>query len=59
MAILFARCVMRMHPPRGRLRRRFTIECPRGLGATDDPVHVAEEISRRLASIFLRNQEGS
>jgi hypothetical protein len=36
----------------------FTIECPTGSGHQMTLYQVAEEISRRLASIFLRNQEG-
>jgi hypothetical protein len=36
----------------------FTIECPTGSGRKMNLYQVAEEISRRLASIFLRNAEG-
>jgi Glycosyl hydrolase family 63 C-terminal domain len=36
----------------------FMIECPTGSGHRMNLYHVAEEISRRLASIFLRNGEG-
>jgi hypothetical protein len=37
----------------------FTVECPTGSGRQMTLYQVAEEISRRLASIFLRNTEGS
>jgi hypothetical protein len=36
----------------------FTIECPTGSGRQMNLYQVAEEIHRRLASIFLRNSEG-
>jgi hypothetical protein len=36
----------------------FTIECPTGSGRHMTLYQVAEEITRRLASIFLRNREG-
>jgi len=36
----------------------FTIECPTGSGKRMDLYQVAEEISRRLASIFLRDANG-
>ncbi len=36
----------------------FTIECPTGSGRRMNLYQVAEELSRRLASIFLRNAEG-
>jgi mannosylglycerate hydrolase MGH1-like protein len=36
----------------------FTIECPTGSGRQMNLYQVAEEIARRLASIFLRNREG-
>ncbi len=36
----------------------FTIECPTGSGRRMTLYQVAEELARRLASIFLRNQEG-
>jgi hypothetical protein len=36
----------------------FTIECPTGSGRQMNLYQVAEELSRRLASIFLRNTEG-
>jgi hypothetical protein len=36
----------------------FTIECPTGSGRLMTLYQVAEEISRRLISIFLRDQEG-
>ena len=36
----------------------FTIECPTGSGRRMNLYQVAEEIARRLASIFLRNEEG-
>jgi hypothetical protein len=36
----------------------FTIECPTGSGRQMNLYQVAEEIQRRLASIFLRNSEG-
>ena len=37
---------------------RFTIECPTGSGRRMNLYEVAEEISRRLASIFLRDATG-
>lgn len=37
---------------------QFTIECPTGSGRHMNLFQVAEEISRRLSHIFLRNQEG-
>ncbi len=36
----------------------FTIECPTGSGRKMTLYQVAEEISRRLASIFLRDEDG-
>jgi hypothetical protein len=36
----------------------FTIECPTGSGRQMNLYQVAEEIARRGANIFLRNQEG-
>ena len=36
----------------------FTIECPTGSGRQMNLYQVAEEIARRLASIFLRDDEG-
>src|SRR5262249_19778205 len=36
----------------------FTIECPTGSGHKMNLYQVAEEISRRLSSIFLRNAQG-
>jgi len=36
----------------------FTVECPTGSGRQMNLYQVAEEISRRLASIFLRDQSG-
>jgi len=36
----------------------FTIECPTGSGRRMNLYQVAEEISRRLTSIFLRDQDG-
>ena len=36
----------------------FTIECPTGSGRQMTLYEVAEEITRRLASIFLRDQNG-
>ena len=36
----------------------FTIECPTGSGRQMNLYQVAEELSRRLTSIFLRNTEG-
>ena len=36
----------------------FTIECPTGSGQRMNLYQVAEEIARRLASIFLRNEQG-
>jgi hypothetical protein len=37
---------------------RFTIECPTGSGRQMNLYQVAEEIARRLASIFLRDEHG-
>ena len=37
---------------------RFTIECPTGSGRHMTLYQVAEELSRRLASIFLRDADG-
>jgi hypothetical protein len=36
----------------------FTVECPTGSGQRMTLYQVAEEIARRLASIFLRDQNG-
>jgi hypothetical protein len=36
----------------------FTVECPTGSGQQMNLYQVAEEISRRLTSIFLRDQDG-
>jgi hypothetical protein len=36
----------------------FTVECPTGSGRRMNLYQVAEEISRRLANIFLRDQDG-
>jgi hypothetical protein len=36
----------------------FTVECPTGSGQRMTLYQVAEEISRRLANVFLKNQEG-
>jgi hypothetical protein len=36
----------------------FTVECPTGSGQQMNLYHVAEEISRRLASIFLKDKTG-
>ena len=36
----------------------FTIECPTGSGHRMTLYQVAEEISRRLTSIFVRNEDG-
>jgi hypothetical protein len=36
----------------------FTIECPTGSGRHMTLYQVAEELTRRLASIFLRDQDG-
>jgi hypothetical protein len=36
----------------------FTVECPTGSGRQMNLYQVAEEISRRLASIFLRGEDG-
>ncbi len=37
---------------------QFTVECPTGSGRKMNLYQVAEEISRRLASIFLRDRDG-
>ena len=36
----------------------FTVECPTGSGRQMNLYQVAEEITRRLCSIFLRNEQG-
>jgi hypothetical protein len=36
----------------------FTVECPTGSGKQMNLYEVAQEISRRLANIFLKNEEG-
>lgn len=36
----------------------FTVECPTGSGRQMNLYQVAEEISRRLASLFLKDQDG-
>ena len=36
----------------------FTVECPTGSGRQMNLFQVAEEITRRLASIFLRDEQG-
>ena len=36
----------------------FTVECPTGSGRQMNLYQVAEEISRRLASIFLKDKDG-
>jgi hypothetical protein len=36
----------------------FTVECPTGSGRQMNLFQIAEEISRRLANIFLRGQDG-
>jgi Glycosyl hydrolase family 63 C-terminal domain len=36
----------------------FTVECPTGSGTQMNLYQVAEEIGRRLANIFLKNQDG-
>ena len=36
----------------------FTVECPTGSGQMHDLWQVAEELSRRLSRIFLRNDDG-
>jgi Glycosyl hydrolase family 63 C-terminal domain len=38
--------------------KEFTVECPTGSGRYMTLYEVAEEITRRLASIFLRDQQG-
>ncbi len=38
--------------------KEFTIECPTGSGRQMNLYEVAEEISRRLAGIFLKNDKG-
>src|SRR5262249_18576982 len=39
-------------------RDRFTIDCPSGSGRPMTLYQIAEEIARRLSSIFLRNGDG-
>ena len=38
--------------------KSFTIECPTGSGKQMNLYEVAEEIGRRLSSIFLKDEEG-
>jgi len=37
---------------------KFTVECPTGSGRQMNLYQIAEELTRRLASIFLRNEQG-
>ena len=37
----------------------FTIECPTGSGKQMNLYEVAEEIARRLSSIFLKDEQGN
>jgi hypothetical protein len=52
---LIIRALLQYH---GYYGNDFTVECPTGSGQHMNLYQVAEEISRRLANIFLRDKEG-
>ncbi len=52
---LIIRALLQYHTYYG---NALTVECPTGSGRQMNLYQVAEEITRRLASIFLRNSEG-
>jgi hypothetical protein len=52
---LIIRALLQYHAYYG---NEFTVECPTGSGRTMNLYHVAEELSRRLTSIFLKGQDG-
>jgi Glycosyl hydrolase family 63 C-terminal domain len=52
---LIIRALLQYHTYYG---KEFTIECPTGSGRYMNLYQVAEEITRRLASIFLRDEHG-
>jgi hypothetical protein len=53
--ILIIRALMNYY---GYYGDRFTVECPTGSGRQMTLYQVAEEITRRLASLFLRDRDG-
>ena len=53
--MLIIRALLQYHTYYG---NALTVECPTGSGRQMNLYQVAEEITRRLASIFLRNSEG-
>ena len=53
--LLIIRALLQYHTYYG---NALTVECPTGSGRQMNLYQVAEEITRRLASIFLRNSEG-
>ncbi len=53
--VLIIRALLQYHTYYG---NEFTIECPTGSGRRMNLYQVAEEISRRLASVFLRDENG-
>ena len=52
---LIVRALLQYYPYYG---NDFTVECPTGSGRQMNLYQVAEEITHRLASIFLRNSDG-
>src|SRR4029453_775627 len=52
---LIIRALLQYHSYYG---KDFTVECPTGSGRHMNLYQVAEEITRRLASIFLRDESG-
>jgi len=52
---LIIRALLQYHAYYG---NKFTVECPTGSGRQMNLYHIAEEISGRLASIFLRGKDG-
>jgi hypothetical protein len=52
---LIIRALLQSYPYYG---HAFTIECPTGSGQHMNLYQVAEELTHRLASIFLRHQDG-
>ncbi len=53
--VLILRALLRYHEYYG---DNFTIECPTGSGRSMNLRQVAEELARRLTSIFLRAEDG-
>jgi Mannosylglycerate hydrolase MGH1-like glycoside hydrolase domain len=52
---LIIRALLQYHTYYG---NEFTVECPTGSGRQMNLYQIAEELTRRLASIFLRDQDG-